>query len=131
MRCANGRDATTRSCARLSREAAIIFIALVICCVDFTARIRRRKSISDGITQLAAKSVHSLSSLRSGPGLGGRDELRAELFQSPLERCLRRIVEDLLLGDAREDARMTRFEEPVQILLVPADVFDRHGVEET
>ena len=49
MRCANGRADTTRSCARLRREAAIIFIALVICCVDLTARIRRRRSISEGI----------------------------------------------------------------------------------
>ena len=50
MRCANGRAATTLSCARFKREAAIIFIAFVICCVDLTARIRRRKSRSDGIS---------------------------------------------------------------------------------
>jgi hypothetical protein len=49
MRCANGRAETTRSCARLRRDAAIIFIALVICCVDLTARIRRRRSMSDGM----------------------------------------------------------------------------------
>jgi hypothetical protein len=49
MRCANGRAAMTRSCARRRREAAIIFIALVICWVDLTARIRRRRSMSDGM----------------------------------------------------------------------------------
>jgi hypothetical protein len=54
IRCANGRAATTRSCARFRREAAIIFIALVICCVDLTARIRRRRSIRDG---MAARGV--------------------------------------------------------------------------
>ena len=37
------------SCARRSFDAATIFMALVICCVDLTARMRRRMSISDGI----------------------------------------------------------------------------------
>ena len=44
---ANGRACTMRSCARRSLDAATIFIAFVICCVDLTARMRRR--ISDGI----------------------------------------------------------------------------------
>ena len=38
-----------RSCARRSFDAATIFMALVICCVFLTARIRRRRSISDGM----------------------------------------------------------------------------------
>ena len=46
---ANGRAPITRSCARRSFDAEIIFIALVICCVDLTARMRRRRSSSDGI----------------------------------------------------------------------------------
>ena len=46
---ANGRVATTRSWARRSLDAATIFIAFVICCVFFTARMRRRMSISEGI----------------------------------------------------------------------------------
>ena len=46
---ANGRACWIRSCARRSREAATIFIALVICCVDLTARIRRRISNKDGM----------------------------------------------------------------------------------
>ncbi len=41
---ANGRDAVTRSCARLSLAAATIFIALVICCVFLTDLMRRRMS---------------------------------------------------------------------------------------
>ena len=47
---AYGRAFMMRSCARRSFDAATIFIALVICCVFFTARIRRRRSISDGIS---------------------------------------------------------------------------------
>ena len=39
-----------RSCARRSFDAATIFMALVICCVFFTARTRRRRSISDGMS---------------------------------------------------------------------------------
>ncbi len=43
-----------RSCARRSFDAATIFIALVICCVFFTARTRRRRSMSDGMNGYAA-----------------------------------------------------------------------------
>ena len=46
---ANGRAPVIRSCARRSFDAATVFIAFVICCVDLTARIRRRMSMSDGI----------------------------------------------------------------------------------
>ena len=49
----NGRAAMMRSCALRRREAAIIFMAFVICCVDLTARIRRRMSIREGITHRA------------------------------------------------------------------------------
>ena len=50
---ANGRAPTMRSCARRSFDAATVFIALVICCVDDTARMRRRMSMSDGIVYAA------------------------------------------------------------------------------
>src|SRR6266446_6151586 len=46
---AYGRAFIIRSCARRSFDAATIFMALVICCVFLTARIRRRRSIRDGI----------------------------------------------------------------------------------
>jgi hypothetical protein len=42
-----------RSCARRSFDDETIFIAFVICCVDFTARTRRRMSISDGMMVVA------------------------------------------------------------------------------
>ena len=48
---AYGRALMIRSCARRSFDAATIFIALVICCVFLTARIRRRRSMSDGMIQ--------------------------------------------------------------------------------
>ena len=39
----------TRSCARRSFAAETIFMALVICCVFLTERMRRRKSIRLGM----------------------------------------------------------------------------------
>src|SRR5438876_9618399 len=47
---AYGRAFMIRSCARRSFDAATIFIALVICCVFLTARIRRRRSMREGIS---------------------------------------------------------------------------------
>src|SRR5204863_5914318 len=44
-----GRDAIVRSCARRSFAAETIFMALVICCVFFTERMRRRISIKLGM----------------------------------------------------------------------------------
>src|SRR4026208_1129997 len=49
--CAYGRALMIRCCARRSFDAATIFIALVICWVFLTARIRRRKSINEGMFQ--------------------------------------------------------------------------------
>ena len=44
-----------RSCARRSFDAETIFMAFVICCVDLTARTRRRMSISDGMSDARAR----------------------------------------------------------------------------
>ncbi len=52
----NGRALTMRSYARRMRLAATIFIALVICCVDLTARIRRRMSIREGMVIAADRN---------------------------------------------------------------------------
>ena len=49
---ANGRAPTTRSCDRRSFDAETIFMALVICWIDLTARIRRRISMRDGMCPL-------------------------------------------------------------------------------
>src|SRR5688500_7204987 len=147
IRCANGRAAMTRSWARFRREAAIIFIAFVICCVDLTARIRRRKSISDGMSSSAFGTRNSgLDQHLPSPGsriripvslrrrsrgrCASRQELLVELLQRSLECPLRLIVERLLLGDAGEHGRMAGFDEAVEILLVAAQLFDRHRIEE-
>src|SRR5262249_60547825 len=69
-----------RSCERRSFDAATIFIALVICCVFFTARIRRRRSISEGICpRLAAEA-----------GSGCRRLPRREVLRELLPRALER-----------------------------------------
>src|SRR5215467_12586366 len=96
-----------RSCARRSLDAATIFIAFVICCVFFTARMRRRRSISDGMAHRhvatrrlpAAARVESFSRRRRLPAGEGTGE---RLHRS-IERALQLIVELLLLDDAPED----------------------------
>src|SRR6478672_3530225 len=89
---ANGRAATTRSCARRSFDAATIFIAFVICCVDFTARIRRRMSMRDGTDDELLSNFELRSSNFEVPqplGCGGRDrEFLPELFQRLTDLCL-------------------------------------------
>src|SRR5688500_2936585 len=106
-----------RSCARLSFEAATIFMALVICCVFLTARTRRRRSMSDGITG------------RLGGGRSLRREIAREQFHGLVERALELIVELLLLGDAAEQLRMARLEILVQPGLEGADLGCRDGVQ--
>src|SRR6187401_22097 len=93
---AYGRVATTFSCARRSFDAATIFIAFVICCVDFTARMRRRMSMSDAI---------------SGRHGAGREVL-AVVFERRLQHRLQIVVQNLLLGDRGQHAGMMRFEVP-------------------
>src|SRR6476659_5402392 len=104
----NGRVAITRSCARRSFDAATIFIAFVICCVFLTARIRRRRSISDGIchdrSRGARRAVWSAKSASAAAGLGGRrlsgGEVRRKLLHHRVELALQLIVEGLFLGDS-------------------------------
>src|SRR3984893_1920957 len=118
---ANGRAFMIRSCARRSFDAATIFIALVICCVFFTARMRRRRSISDGISPPALR--------RGCPGSPDRRELAREFLQRLLERALDLVVELLLLGNPAEEIRMTRLDELVQLGLVLPHVGERHRVQ--
>src|SRR5258706_12984434 len=80
---AYGRAFRMRSCARRSFDAATIFMAFVICWGFFTERIRRRRSMSDGMC------------LR-GRGLSGREVLR-ELLHRRVERAFELVVENLLL----------------------------------
>src|SRR3954463_2051653 len=111
----------TRSWARRSFDAATIFIALVICCVFFTARTRRRRSISDGMVnsrQGAKGRAHPLAAwtrLRCC-SLPGREVAR-ELLHRSVERRLQLIVELFLLDDLTEHLRMPGLEEGVQLAL--------------
>src|SRR5262245_64764932 len=96
---ANGRAATTRSCARRSFDAATIFMAFVICCVDFTARMRRRMSMREGtncsrhVASLLAYGFLLASGFRLDPGRGGK--LLAEIFQRRVHRFLCVVLHDL------------------------------------
>src|SRR6476659_2510444 len=103
---AYGRAFTTRSCARRSFEAATIFIAFVICCVFLTARIRRRRSISDGIWTLPALGAFWPSCDGCLPGR----EIACEFLHSSVESALQLIVELLLLDNPREHPRISRLD---------------------
>src|SRR5690348_18449770 len=72
--------------------------------------------------------------MSEGMGLGGRRLSRrrepgAELLQRAVHLGLDRIVELLLLGDRREDARAMRLEEAIELLLVSADLLSLEWVE--
>src|SRR6185503_18776481 len=101
---ANGRVCTTRSCARRSLDAATIFIAFVICCVDFTARMRRRMSMSDGT------------------------EFPAEFFQRLTQLLLDLVVEDLLLRAGGRNAMAVSVKEVVRLVLVLPQAVDGNPV---
>src|SRR5688572_24083615 len=117
---AYGRVAMTFSCARRSFDAATIFMAFVICWVDFTARTRRRMSISEGTNDCSC--CFSCRRRR-------RRELFPEVFERTLERGLDLIVQDLLLDNAGEHAGVTGFEESIQPFLVGPQFLDRHAVK--
>src|SRR3954469_10103401 len=97
-----------RSCARRRRDAATIFIAFVICCVDLTARIRRRMSRREGMSS-------RLSPPSRGRRFPGGSEVLPELLQRLIQICLDRIVDLLLVGERREQLRLARVGEPVQL----------------
>ena len=97
-----------RSCARRSFDAATIFIALVICCVFLTARIRRRRSISDGIVtdfepepRPNASVLFVLAFYAAAAFLAAKS--LANSFTAASSARLQLIVELLLLGDAAEE----------------------------
>src|SRR3984957_20092356 len=114
---AKGRAFMIRSWARRSFDAATIFIALVICCVFFTARMRRRRSISDGID-------HS----SRGCGLSRREVAR-ELLHGGSQRGLQLIVELFLLRDATEQIRVAIVDELMELGLECPHVRDGDAVE--
>src|SRR5437588_4209428 len=110
---ANGRAPTTRSWARRSFDAEIIFMALVICCVDFTARMRRLMSINDGI----------------GSGRFSRRELLVEFLEGRVDVGLQGIIDLPFLRQRLERAGMADVEEPVQLRFIRAGVARGHLIE--
>src|SRR5882672_12681247 len=126
-----------RSCARRSFEAATIFIALVICCVDLTARTRRRISRSDGIVssfQLVARSFSSASLTRHYSAalrcsaFPSRGERVAEFLERLVQVGLDLIVDLLLLRERRQQLAPSRVERLEQIRLVGIDLIDLDAV---
>src|SRR3990167_9410478 len=101
-----------RSWARRSFDAATIFIALVICWVFLTERIRRRRSINEDIYRAwgFGPRAWGLRPPASGGGLS-RCEVASEFLHRRVERGLQLIVQLLLLGDAAEDVRVARLDE--------------------
>src|SRR6185295_12577482 len=111
------------SWARRSLAADTIFMALVICCVDFTLRIRRRMSTRAGIAVSSGGF--------SGRGSGGRGlEHRGELLEGGLHLVAKAAAEILLLHDLGHEGSVAHLEPSVELLLVASAVGDRVGIEE-
>src|SRR5258708_13684334 len=104
---ASGRACWIRSWVRRSRDAATIFIAFVICCVDFTARMRRRISNSDGIYPLRRRRL-----VRGG-------ECLPELLERGVELRLDVVFDRLLLRQLRQQPRLPRSRKLVPPTLAP------------
>src|SRR4029453_4799115 len=98
---ANGRACWMRSCARRSRDAATIFIALVICWVDLTARIRRRISSNEGMRQFVppVRAGSAAPARCLGRRLLRCREVLPELLQRLIQILLDRIVDLLFVGE--------------------------------
>src|SRR5262245_18076013 len=93
---ANGRPCWMRSWARRSFDAATIFMALVICWVDLTARMRRRISKREGTRSRRLRR---------------RRELVREFLESLVQIRLDLIVQLLLLDHRLQQLRAAGVEE--------------------
>src|SRR5919199_2483810 len=138
---AYGDDAAVRCCALIMRDAAMSSNALVIFCVDFTARIRLRYSRScpaisaallpDDALLLDVAGVQGLGRLVPGRDRRCRatDEVALELTDRVPQGLLGVLAELAGLPDGVEDLAV-----PAQLLeqlaLEPADVLDGHVVEQ-
>src|SRR5690349_8726663 len=103
----------TRSWARRSLAAETIFMALVICWVFFTERIRRRMSIRLG-----------MSGFRQV-----RDEAGLELFDQLHHPAAQLVVQDFLRGNVGKHLPVGILSEPVQFRFELAADFDWEIVE--
>src|SRR5262249_5643433 len=111
-----GRDAITRSCARRSFAAETIFMALVICCVFLTERMRRRISIRLGICLYRRGHI--------------ADETDLELLDRAPHLGFQFLIQRLLGPDLLEDARVRALHECVQALFELAALLHWNIVQE-
>src|SRR6185437_10198978 len=149
--CEYGRAASARSCARRSRAADTIFMARVICRVLVTLRIRRRMSSMLAIKtslQLSAVSLQKnkircrvphfslflreVGNLFSCPDcLSLRDKRFFAIANHLCHVRLNAIVEDLLLHDRPQQARVRAVDIAMQFLLEIRHLLHRQIVEDT
>src|SRR5208283_4788321 len=97
---AYGRAASARSCARRSLAAETIFMALVICRVFFTLRMRRRMSRMFAIALSRGRRRLLLGRLTLA------DKLPLVLLDDLRHRSARVIVQHFLLFDRLQHARV-------------------------
>src|SRR5262245_46046050 len=112
---AYGRDARVRSCARRSLAAETIFMALVICCVFLTERMRRRISMRLGICLYRRGHF--------------ADEADLELLDRTPHLGFQFLVQRLLGLDFLEDSRVGALHESIQAFFELAALLDREIVE--
>src|SRR5579859_6555866 len=105
----------TRSCARRSLAAETIFMALVICCVLRTDRMRRRMSIKLGM------DCYGLLFL------GGKALF--ELLDGVLQVGTQRFIERFLFPKLRPDRRVGVVDKGVKALFELAAAFHRQVVQ--
>src|SRR4030042_1970654 len=102
-----------------SLAAETIFMALVICCVLLTLRIRRRMSMRAGMGASLSRPLRLARRLEDGRELGeGRLQLLGELA-----------LDFLLLRDRREEGAVAAVEPGEALLLVAPAVGDGERVE--
>src|SRR5262245_20556243 len=104
----------TRSCARRSLAAETIFMALVICCVFLTERMRRRMSIRLGM---------------GGSRWQFGDETCLELLDNRYDLRAQCVVERLLGADLLENRAMGVIHKAIQLFLELPARFHREVVE--
>src|SRR3954453_560090 len=144
---AYGVDACVRCCALIIREAAMSSNALVIFCVDFTARMRLRysrswpamnqpasaASLPDDALLVDVLGVHRVGRLVAWPdGRRGRpatDEVALELLDRAAHRLLRVLPELPGLADRREDVALAP-QVLEELALEPPDVLHREVVDQ-
>src|SRR5579871_2661231 len=104
----------TRSCARRSLAAETIFMALVICCVLRTERMRRRMSI------------------RLGMRFNGRmfgDETFLEFFDDGGDLAAQGVVEGFLFHNLGQQGAVRVVDEAVELFFELTHLFNRKIVQ--